>query len=252
MSIQERLKRGLVTIIIATIAIFAVGVPSAFANMRGTDVSGWQPADISRRIKTDFIVVQATSGRFYRNPHMDKQSSGALDTGKKLGLYHVANGFDAVTEADWFLSNAGEYVGSALLVLDWEAQPNSAWGDGNWVRTFVNRVHDRTGVWPLVYVQKSAIDHIPLDVWNNCGLWVSLYGPAYPDDGYRRSPWGMVLRDKVMLQYAHPGRFPGYSKDLNVDVFSGDESEWDAYANPNGAHKPSATPSTSGRCSRRP
>lgn len=40
---------------------------------------------------------------------------------------------------------------------------------------FVNRVHERTGVWPLVYVSAAFIPQIPADVRANCGLWVGVF-----------------------------------------------------------------------------
>lgn len=45
----------------------------------------------------------------------------------------------------------------------------------NWIRVFVNRVHERTGVWPLVYVSAAFIPQIPADVRANCGLWVGVF-----------------------------------------------------------------------------
>ena len=45
---------------------------------------------------------------------------------------------------------------------------------------FVNRVHDRTGVWLLVYVSAAFIPQIPADVRANCGLWVAQYANNNP------------------------------------------------------------------------
>ena len=245
---MKRLRNVVCGLLCAVMLVFA---PSAYADMQGVDVSSWQPIDISRMVEADFAIVKVTQGTGYVNPNWQGQSSGALDTGKKLGLYHYAGGGDPTAEADYFLSNAGGYVGRALLALDWEAKQNAAWGNGAWVRTFVNRVHDRTGVWPLVYVQASAIGQIPQDVWDDCGLWVAQYANKYPT-GYQSHPWNAGLYGEAMRQYASTGRLPGYSGNLDLNVFWGDAWQWDAYANPKGAHKPSggtsqpSKPSTSG------
>lgn len=90
--------------------------------------------------------------------------------GKSLGFYHYAGGGNATREADHFVNTVSPYVGEAVLVLNWESYQNAAWDNSNWIRVFVNRVHERTGVWPLVYVQASAIHQIPADVRANCGL----------------------------------------------------------------------------------
>jgi hypothetical protein len=60
------------------------------------------------------------------------------------------------------------------MALDWEVGHPDPVG---WCTTFVNRVHDTTGVWPLLYINLSTLrsyDWSP--VLNNCGLWVAAWG----------------------------------------------------------------------------
>ena len=120
-------------------------------------------------------MAKVTQNTGFVNTAWRVQAQGALDTGKKLGLYHYAGGNNATAEANHFTNHTRSYVGRAVLVLDWESYQNGAWGNGNWVREFVRRVHAMTGVWPIVYVQASAIWQIPSDVRAKCGLWVAQY-----------------------------------------------------------------------------
>ena len=41
--------------------------------------------------------------------------------GKKLGYYHYAGGGDPVAEADYFIDNIKGYIGTGMLIIDWEA-----------------------------------------------------------------------------------------------------------------------------------
>ena len=110
-------------------------------------MSGWQPANITRTIPADFAIVKATEGVDFTNVSWVSQITGAIETGKIHGLYHYANGGNVIAEADYFVNTVGSYVGRSMLVLDWESYRNASWGNGNWVRDWVNRVHERTGVW---------------------------------------------------------------------------------------------------------
>ena len=243
MSIKNKSKPNLITRILAVVIAVLLGVSpaTAVADMQGIDVSSWQPSNITRLVDADLAVVKVTQATGYVNPSWRAQAQGAVDTGKALGLYHYAGGYNATAEADWFLAQIGDYVGRAVLVLDWESNQNSAWGNGGWVLQFVQRIHDRTRVWPLVYVQASAIGQIPQQVWDKCGLWVAQYANMLPT-GYQSNPWNYGAYGEAMRQYSSTGRLPGYSGNLDLNVFRGDRAAWNAYAKGDGATTPKPQP----------
>ena len=238
--ILNRLRKALTALMAVLATLMLAGAPTALADMQGVDVSSWQPANVTRWIQADFAIVKVTQGTGYVNPYYPSQAAGTIETGKKLGLYHYAAGGNPSAEADYFLAQSAEYIGTAILVLDWESNQNPAWGNGNWVAQFADRVHDRVGVWPIVYVQASAINQIPQRVWDNCGLWVAQYANMNAT-GYQSQPWLLGRYGEAMRQYTSNGRIPGYSGALDLNIFRGEKWQWDAYANPGSAHKPSAT-----------
>lgn len=209
--------------------------------MSGIDVSGWQPAGITRMVDYDFAVVKVNQGTGFVNGSWRVQADGVVSRGKSLGLYDYAAGGDPVAEADRFVSLARPYVGRAVLVLDWESRENAAWGDGGWIRSWVDRVHGLTNVWPIVYVQASAIGQIPSDVRATCGLWVAQYGSAYPT-GYQSRPWNYGRYGEAMRQYSSNGRLAGYPGPLDLNYFRGERWQWDRYADPGSAVKPDVVP----------
>lgn len=207
--------------------------PCANAAMNGVDYSSWQSATAPCGVRADFGIVKVNQGT-YRNPYWRTQAKCITDKGEGLGLYDYASGMDATAEADVFVDLVGDYVGKAVFLLDWEPGQNSAWGDSDWIRTWVNRVHARTNVWPMVYVSRAYVSRIPADVRKNCALWVAQYANDSVT-GYQSSPWNAGASGEAMIQYSSHGWLNGYNGFLDLNLFMGERWQWDAYANPSGA-----------------
>ena len=207
--------------------------PSAMADMHGIDVSGWQSPTVTCTADYDFAVVKATQGTGFTNSYITSQAQCVRQRGKSLGFYHYAGGGNATAEADHFVNTIRPYLGSAVLVLDWESYQNAAWGDSNWIRVFVNRVHARTGVWPLAYTSAAHLWQIPSDVRAHCGLWVAQYANNNAT-GYQTRPWNYGRYGQAMRQYTSNGRINGYAGPLDLNYFRGTSAQWNKYANPNG------------------
>lgn len=202
-------------------------------------------------------IVKATQGLGYVNPICNAQYSAAKKAGRLLGLYHYAGGNDAKKEAQYFINNIKNYVGEAVLVLDWESYQNKAYGNKNWALTFAKEVYRLTGVWPLIYASISALSQVA-NCASNCGLWVAGYPTnnhswTVPDfaayckrHGYSLSPW----KSYTLWQFT--------GGDMDRSVAAVDADGWKKIANPSGkastskpatpAEKPDATKySTSGK-----
>lgn len=138
------------------------------------DVFSGSSDSIIRDPHAQAVIVKATQGTGYVNPLCNHQWDLAGSLGKLRGLYHYASGDNPVAEAQYFINNIKNYVGQGVLILDWESYQNSSWGNTNWARQFVNEVHRLTGVWPLIYVQESALWQVA-NCASNCGVWVAKY-----------------------------------------------------------------------------
>ncbi len=138
------------------------------------DVYSGSGDSIIRDPHADGVIVKATQGTGYVNPKCNHQWDLAGQLGKLRGLYHYAGGGNPVAEAQFFINNIKNYVGQGVLILDWESYQNASWGNANWARQFVDEVHRLTGVWPLIYVQESALWQVA-NCANDCGVWVAKY-----------------------------------------------------------------------------
>lgn len=178
-------------------------------------------------------IVKMTQGLGYVNPIANAQYAAAKKAGRLLGAYHYAGGNDAKKEANYFINNIKNYVGEAVLILDWESYQNSAYGSKTWAKTFTDEVHRLTGVYPLVYASITALSQVA-SCASTCGLWVSGYPTNnhswdVPDFnayckrfGYSIAPW-----DTYTLWQFTGG-------DIDRSVAAVDAEGWKNIANPSG------------------
>lgn len=138
------------------------------------DVYSGSSDSIIRDSHAQGVIVKATQGTSYVNPRCNHQYELAGQLGKLRGLYHYAGSGNPESEAQYFINNIKNYVGQAVLILDWESYQNASWGNTSWARRFVDEVHRLTGVWCLIYVQESALWQVA-NCANDCGVWVAKY-----------------------------------------------------------------------------
>ena len=192
--------------------------------MDGIDISAWQDTIDITKVPCDFVIVKATEGTDYKNRYFAKHCDQTVKSGKLLGAFHYANGGDPHAEADYFIAYSKKYIGKAILVLDWEGQNNPQFGrsDRAWCKEWCDYVYRKTGVKPLIYIQKSAMDNV-----KNLGyrLWVAQY-PDYERTGYQEHPWNEGQYNCSIRQYTSVGRLPGYDGNLDLNKSYIDKATW--------------------------
>ncbi len=198
--------------------------------MNGIDISAWQGdagIDLSK-IAYDFCIVKATEGTDYKNRYFTAHCDKVLSRKKLLGAYHYANGGDVQKEADYFLAYIKKYLGKAILVLDWEAKNNHLFGvkDLEWCLKWCSYVYQKTGIKPLIYVQKSAMDAVKKSGY---GLWVAQY-PDYVETGYQEHPWNEGKYNCLIRQYTSVGMLSGYSGSLDLNKAYISAASWNKLA----------------------
>lgn len=196
--------------------------------MRGIDISHWQDGLDLGLIDFDFAIMKATEGVTMVDNCCDEFYQKAKAMGKRLGVYHYANGGDYKAEANFFIEHVTNYIGEALLILDWESQGNAQWNktDTSWVKNWCDYVYSQTGVKPIIYIQKSAMNKV-----SNLGyqLWIAQYADN-EKTGYQDTPWNEGTYPCLMRQYSSHGSLSGYSGNLDLDKFYGGIAFWDELA----------------------
>lgn len=198
--------------------------------MNGIDISAWQGdenIDLSK-VPFDFCIVKATEGTSYKNRYFTSHCDKVLNKKKLLGAYHYANGGDVKKEADYFLAYVKKYIGKAILVLDWEAKNNPQFGknDLEWCLKWCSYVQKKTGIKPIIYVQKSAMSAVKKAGY---GLWVAQY-PDYVETGYQEHPWNEGAYNCLLRQYTSVGKLSGYGGSLDLNKAYISAASWNKLA----------------------
>ena len=199
--------------------------------MNGIDISHWQSSLDASKVTAEFIIIKATQGTWYVNPSCNIHYSQAKHSGKKLGLYHYAEGGDPVKEADYFIAQISNYIGEAILCLDWEKEDNAAYGvnDKAWIKAFCDRVAQPIAVNPLVYLSASIRGYA--DGIGNYGRWIAQYANNSLT-GYQAHPWNEGAYDCAIRQYSSCGRISGWESNVDLDLAYMDAIAWAKYASP--------------------
>lgn len=201
-------------------------------SLNGVDISSYQGNIDLSALSIDFVIIKATEGNSYVNPYCDSKYQQAKSLNLLRGVYHYATGRSSGTkEADWFIKNIEGYIGDSILVLDWE---NGAVNRGvGYAKEFLDRVYSRTGVKPLLYVNRSTIDSYDWSSVVNAdyGLWLATL------DGSEYSRYGEFPLVAICQPYSRP--MTGYNTDIDQDVFYGDEKAWLMYQGKTISNKPS-------------
>ena len=219
--------------------LLAVGLPawasSAATYAEGIDVSHWQGTiswpTVAASGKT-FAFLKATQGTTYLDATYATNRSGANANGLPVGAYHFADvtkspsqSAGAQAEAEWFVANAALKAGDLPPVLDIEQ--NNGLGTlalTNWVMTWLERVRQLTGIYPMIYTSPGG--------WNarfgsdgnvvaQSGyglLWVADWrgnlAPEVPANNWNGKGW-------TFWQYTSSGSVPGISGNVDLDRYNG-------------------------------
>lgn len=200
--------------------------------MNGIDISKWQKGINLAAVPCDFVVIKATQGVNYISPEFVNQITQAQSLGKLIGVYHYAGGGGAIAEAEHFLNVVKDYIGKAILVLDWEGEQNPNFASPEYAKAWLEYVRQKTDVIPFIYMSKSVCRQYKWDA--SFPLWCAQYKNQQPTS-YQSNPWTDAKgfgawSECAILQYSSKGRLDGYNHNLDLDKAYINEAQWIAYA----------------------
>lgn len=231
------MKKLIKHIAVALLAFTMLLPTTVYADAFGIDVSAWQSNIQIENMSADtrFVIVKATEGTNYVSGSFTKQSNATLASGRKLGIYHFANGVSsAEAEAQHFVQTIQPYVGKAMLVLDWEDHRAFARGT-SYAKTWCDTVYRLTGIKPVIYTTASVTRSYDWSAVANAGykLWEAGYPYVSTWYGYKnlgRPPYTVYyFGAPLMWQYSSTTIISGYGSRLDVNLWYGDIANWDNY-----------------------
>ena len=195
----------------------------------GIDISNHQKGLQLSTSAADLYVMKATEGTSFVDKYCDPWVQWCIDNGVPWGFYHFMRPNGGVAEAEFFYRNTRNYFTHGVPILDFEDTRLST-ADAE---SFVWRIHELSGVWPLVYCNSDFINNRGYfsNSWvrDKCGLWLAGYPSrrtGWPSDAtcpYPHTGWTLA-----MWQFTNCLSYNGYSVD--GDVFYGDAEAWERYA----------------------
>lgn len=216
--------------------------------MNGIDISSYQAELNAGIVPSDFVIIKATEGTNYINPTWEEQSGQVIQTNKLLGFYHFASVGNPIAEADFFISVVKDYIGKAVLVLDFEAGAINAWGNVG-ARQFLNRVKEKTGVYPMIYMSAEVTRQFNWSTISTTNpLWVAQYASMNPT-GYQSEPWTdgegySAWSSAAIHQYSSACSLANWNGNLDINLAYINANQWKSLASSDGADNSSITDET--------
>lgn len=202
--------------------------------MNGIDISSYQAELNAGIVPSDFVIIKVTEGTNYINPTWEEQAGQVIQTNKLLGFYHFASTGNPIAEADFFVSVVKDYIGKAVLVLDFEAGAINAWGNVG-ARQFLNRVKEKTGVYPMIYMSAEVTRQFNWSITSgNNPLWVAQYASMNPT-GYQSEPWTDgkgygAWSSAAIHQYSSAGSLANWNGNLDINLAYINVNQWKSLA----------------------
>ena len=202
--------------------------------MNGIDISSYQAELNAGIVPSDFVFIKATEGTNYINPSWREQAGQVTQANKLLGFYHFASTGNPIAEADFFISVVKDYIGKAVLVLDFEAGAINAWGNVG-ARQFLNRVKEKTGVHPMIYMSAEVTRQFNWStISTSNALWVAQYASMSPT-GYQSAPWTDgkgygAWSSAAIHQYSSSGSLANWDGHLDLNLAYINDTQWKTLA----------------------
>ena len=201
--------------------------------LEGIDVSHWQGTIDWGKVRgagKKFAFIKASEHTSFVDDKYQTNRANAKAAGLKVGAYHFARPdlgtTDAYAEADHFIETADWTSGELRPVLDLEDTGGlSSSALQTWVKAFVQRVYERTGVRAIIYVSPSFwsgkmgnsrwfADNGYDVLW--IAHWTTASSPTVPGENWGGKSW-------TFWQYTSDGSVSGISGRVDLDRFNGSD-----------------------------
>jgi lysozyme len=206
-------------------------VPTFPNTLEGIDISHWQGTIDWTRVAAAgkrFAFMKASEDTDYLDPTYVTNRAQARSNGLKVGAYHFAQPNttpgNAAAQADHFLDAGSPTSGDLLPVLDLERTNGlTPTALTTWVREYLQRIFDRTGVRAVIYCSPNFWKVYMADTrwFADNGyevLWVAHWttgaSPITPGNNWGGKGW-------TFWQYTSDGSVPGITGRVDLNRYNG-------------------------------
>ncbi len=145
--------------------------------------------------------------------------------GLKWGSYHLGRKGNPIAQADHYLDMA-KPTDDEIMALDIEGLEDK-WMSLEDAQRFVVRIHDKTGRWPMLYVNGSTAKHIADNradyrILSRLNLWYARFSPEieghFPKGNWDKYDIWQFSATPNCNDRRCPQRIPGTPNDIDVNV----------------------------------
>jgi GH25 family lysozyme M1 (1,4-beta-N-acetylmuramidase) len=149
----------------------------------------------------------------------------AKSMGLKWGSYHLGRKGNPIAQADHYLDMA-KPTDDEVMALDIEGLEDK-WMSLEDAQKFVVRIHDKTGRWPMLYVNGSTAKHIADNraeyrILSRLNLWYARFSPEieghFPKGNWDKYAIWQFSATPNCNERRCPQRVPGTPNDIDVNV----------------------------------
>lgn len=203
--------------------------------VHGIDVARFQESvnwRAVRRAGVSFVYMKATEGGDLLDPLFKEHWRGAGRARIPRGAYHFYYFCTAPeVQARWFIRNVPRKKGTLPPVLDMEWNPFSptctkrppAAEVQRQMKVFLDMVGSHYGKRPIIYTTPQFYRDNRLDRFNNEEFWLRTTAKT-PAQAYPKQRWSF-------WQYSGTGLVPGIEKEVDLNVFTGNNAQWENWLN---------------------
>lgn len=142
---------------------------------------------ISKVIKDSRVgaIIHKASDGLRKDSKYYEREKEAKDNNLLWGSYHLGNNSDAIIQADFYLATIKDYKND-LIALDLEEPNSKSLMNIEHGIVFINRIHDVTGRYPVVYANNKVVIAIAKkygnkSVYSKCKLWYARFKDVIAD-----------------------------------------------------------------------
>ncbi|KOF15313.1 glycosyl hydrolase [Ensifer adhaerens] len=197
--------------------------------VHGVDVSRWQGDIDWAKLRTqgaNFAYIKATDGGDHLDPMFKKNWRKAKEAGLKRGAYHFFYWCRTAGEqADWFIRNVPREAGALPPVIDVEYNGESSCKRRlsrarvlEKMQVFMDKLEAHYGQRPIIYTAPDFYRDNLTGELLDYPFWLRSVA-AHPSKRYPGRKW-------VFWQYSGSGLSHGVEGKIDLNVFHGNENEW--------------------------
>ena len=201
--------------------------------VHGVDISRWQGEIDWAKLRgqgANFVYIKATDGGDHLDPMFKKNWRAADRAGLKRGAYHFFYWCRTAGEqADWFIRNVPRVAGALPPVIDveWNGESRCRKRPSRAkvlekMQVFMDKLEAHYGQRPIIYTAPDFYRDNLRGAFENYPFWLRAVA-QHPSKVYPGRKW-------VFWQYSGSGLSQGVRGRIDLNVFHGSESQWQAWA----------------------